>query len=565
VISLADKLPNGWAMATVARVGSVRLGRQVSPRHRTGLYPTKYLRLANLVPRGLDLTDVQEMDFTPDEREIYALQPGDIILADSSGSKEHVGRAAIWQGQIPVCCYQNHLIRFRPHAVDSQFALLAFRHMASSGVFAQVARGVGIQHLGLSRFANLPFALPPIAEQRRIASAYLEREIHLQETRDALLSALSSIDAQNKEILAAAISGDLVGRIGKNGSGHSTSRQWQLSRRSAQPSLFGDGVDSTLPDSGALPSGWTYVSVEEAGEVLIGKQLSREATPGSQSCDYLRVANVMDNNIDVSDIKQMYFSRDELKTYKLLHGDILLTEGGSVTGRPAMYQGQPRNVCFQNSLIRFRASAITNPEYALLVFRHYFYSGLFQQASRGVGIQHLSLRRFIAIPFPLPPMDVQIAIVESANLRLAASAAQERVIRDSLEKLPSMERELLEAALSGLLTTQDGRDQNALELLAEFGLPLKSAEPKKKRTNPVSRSRKPTLPATPVANLASVLSGAEKPLTVSELFIRAGYSRDSVEHVEQFYIALRSAIGHSIRIVGSANENATLGVADDAP
>lgn len=164
-----EVLPNGWVMTTVAQVGSVRLGRQRSPKHLTGRHSTKYLRPANITGSGeLDLTDVLEMDFTPDEREAYALQLGDVLLVDSSGSASQVGRAALWNDEIPDCCFQNHLIRFRPHAVLPDYALAVFRHLSLSGGFAAIARGIGIQHLGSSRLAEMSFPLPPLAEQKRI-------------------------------------------------------------------------------------------------------------------------------------------------------------------------------------------------------------------------------------------------------------------------------------------------------------------------------------------------------------------------------------------------------------
>jgi type I restriction enzyme S subunit len=165
--------------------------------------------------------------------------------------------------------------------------------MAVSGVFAQVARGVGIQHLGISRFGALPFRLPPLAEQRRIAKAFSERIDHLDATRNALSSALTSISLQNKEILAAAISGDLIaGHVRENSSRikpathqkQSRIRQTTLFEETAKPSTF----------NGELPAGWKYITVENAGDATIGKQLSREAEQGSRLHDYLRVANIMD-------------------------------------------------------------------------------------------------------------------------------------------------------------------------------------------------------------------------------------------------------------------------------
>jgi len=168
------------------------------------------VRAANITPEGLDLTDLLEMDFTPAERAIFALHVGDVLLTEASGSAAQVGRAAIWRDNINDCCYQNTVIRFRPHVTLPEYALVVFRHYGASGVFARAARGVGIQHLGASRFAELEFPLPPLGEQRRIADVTERRLGEIREANARLRSALTHLVEQVREILAAAASGELV-------------------------------------------------------------------------------------------------------------------------------------------------------------------------------------------------------------------------------------------------------------------------------------------------------------------------------------------------------------------
>lgn len=84
---------------------------------------------------------------------------------------------------------------------------------------------------------------------------------------------------------------------------------------------------------------------------------------------YLRVANVFEDRIDATDLKFMDFS-GVFDRYKLQVGDVLLNEGQTpeLLGRPAIYRGQPRNVAFTNTLVRFRAGSLVLAEWALLVF-----------------------------------------------------------------------------------------------------------------------------------------------------------------------------------------------------
>ncbi|MHC5804562.1 hypothetical protein ACYTX7_10170, partial [Streptococcus pyogenes] len=58
---------------------------------------------------------------------------------------------------------------------------------------------------------------------------------------------------------------------------------------------------------------------------------------------YLRVANVLDGEIDAIEVVEMPFEDDQFAKFRLEPGDILLNEGQSLelVGRPAIYRGTP--------------------------------------------------------------------------------------------------------------------------------------------------------------------------------------------------------------------------------
>jgi type I restriction enzyme S subunit len=80
----SSRLPGGWTTVRIDQAGAVRLGRQRSPDKHTGRHATKYVRAANITPEGLDLTDLLEMDFTPAERAIFALQLATVTTISGS-------------------------------------------------------------------------------------------------------------------------------------------------------------------------------------------------------------------------------------------------------------------------------------------------------------------------------------------------------------------------------------------------------------------------------------------------------------------------------------------------
>lgn len=73
-------------------IAEVRLGRQRSPQNRPKIYPRRYLRAANVLEDGFDLSDVKQMDFKPQEFETYRLRRGDVLLSEGSGTVEQTNR-----------------------------------------------------------------------------------------------------------------------------------------------------------------------------------------------------------------------------------------------------------------------------------------------------------------------------------------------------------------------------------------------------------------------------------------------------------------------------------------
>ncbi len=570
-------LPANWTFARLDEVGAVRLGRQRSPDKQSGRHTTKYLRAGNITPAGLNLTNLLEMDFTPAERAIFTLRDGDLVVTEASGSAAQVGRAAIWRDEVPGCCFQNTVIRLRPHAITPEFALLTLRHLALSGQFERVARGVGIQHLGAARFSAVPIAVPPWAEQIRIAKTADEKLKELREAEAALQSALKGIAAQDKEILAAAATGELVegeavlaAREGRSFESGQTALAAAKAVMPMESDLFAE-ADNFAEDALSEPPGWAWITVGDAGEVMLGKMREPSRHRGPNMRPYLRVANVFEDRIDVSDAHEMHFSEAEAETYLLRRGDILLNEGQSpeLVGRPAMFNDEIAGACFQNTLLRFRAGPAVDRDFALIVFRHYLHAGEFKKVAQwSTNIAHLTKTRFSTLPFPVPPMAEQLRIVAEANERLKASDAQRALVEGSLARIPAMIEQLLGAAVNGTLVTQDPTDEPAAVMLERLGPPPKDVPPTIATTE-TDEAEAVIDPMTdgsdaPPPRLSDVLRAAGRPMTLPDLCYAAGYDRNQVGEIERFYVALRAELGTTLRVAEPADENALVEAFDAA-
>jgi type I restriction enzyme S subunit len=478
------ELPAGWRLLKVRDVGDIKLGRQRSPEHHQGDHMRPYLRVANVYEDRIDTSDVLEMNFTPDEFETYRLEPGDILLNEGQ-SLEWVGRPAMYKGEVPGSCFQNTLVRFRagPDLLPA-CALLVFRYYLHAGVFQRISKWtVNIAHLGAGRFAELDFPLPPREEQRRIVAAVEANLTRL----DAGVANLDRVRAKLKRYRAAVLKAACEGRLvpteaelaraqgrpyesadlllarltptvtAEDGSVNSPTGSMQSGSRRGRKTSATEPSSPEFDGARPLPEGWARIRVCQAGEVKLGRQRSPEHHQGTHMRPYLRVANVYEDSIDTSDVLEMNFTPDEFETYRLEPGDILLNEGQSLewVGRPAIFRNEVPGACFQNTLVRFRASPAVLPEYALTVFRSYLHSHRFRQIAKWtVNIAHLGAQRFANLEFSVPPLDEQTRIVAEVERRLSLIEELETAVAANLKRTDRLRQSILKRAFEGKLVPQ---------------------------------------------------------------------------------------------------------------
>lgn len=164
----AYAVPAGWDIATIGELFSIQQGKALSAAARTASSRFPFLRTANVLWGNLDLTKVDRMGLSDVERAKLRLARGDLLVCEGG----EIGRAAIWDGSIEECYFQNHIHRLRPLREDvspsfyAYWLQLAFTRL---GVYEGAGTKTTIANLSRGRLANLLVPVPPLEEQRRIA------------------------------------------------------------------------------------------------------------------------------------------------------------------------------------------------------------------------------------------------------------------------------------------------------------------------------------------------------------------------------------------------------------
>jgi type I restriction enzyme S subunit len=158
---------------------------------------------------------------------------------------------------------------------------------------------------------------------------------------------------------------------------------------------------------------------------------------------YLRAANVDWDGLKLDDVKLMNFTDEELATYRLESGDIVLGEASgspAEVGKPALWNGEIADCCFQNTLLRVRTFGAVLPKYLLHFLRSAALEGEFADQSRGVGIHHLGAARLSSWPITVPPLEEQRRIVEALEAHLSHLDAASSALRITSSRLAALHR-----------------------------------------------------------------------------------------------------------------------------
>ena len=156
-------LPDNWNWCSLLNVAKIELGKTLDSVKNTGTnHP--YLRSVNVRWNEVDLADLKEMRFEPEEIDRYTVRRNDLLICEGGD----VGRSCVWTDEKEIL-YQNALHRVRFYGECNPFYFMYYMmYYESRGIIKALCKGVTIKHLTGNVLSLIPFALPPLEEQGRI-------------------------------------------------------------------------------------------------------------------------------------------------------------------------------------------------------------------------------------------------------------------------------------------------------------------------------------------------------------------------------------------------------------
>ncbi len=196
-----------------------------------------------------------------------------------------------------------------------------------------------------------------------------------------------------------------------------------------------------------VPNGWERKPLEKVAEIKTGVAKGKKGLKDPIEVPYLRVANVQDGHIDLSEVKTIQIERHQLERYSLQVGDVLMTEGGDFDklGRGDVWQGQIAPCLNQNHVFAVRPNKQLLLPYflAALSGSNYGKTYFLSCAKRSTNLASINSTQLKEFPVLLPPLPEQRKIAEILSTWDRGIATTEKLIDASKQQKKALMQQLL--------------------------------------------------------------------------------------------------------------------------
>jgi type I restriction enzyme S subunit len=364
------------------------------------------------------------------ETRLKVCRPGSILIVVRSGILAHTLPVAIADAPLVV----NQDLKVLDSGDDGLNEWLALHLIATEREILNRNRkeGTTVQSIRVDELLDLDLEIPPVAERRRIVDQVAQLRRQVDSGRDRLAAVRELTVRLRQSLLAAACSGRLT-------------KDWRQKVKRARMSEARDAeeieLDESLPSLPAIPDSWTYARVGEVTEGLKYGSNAKALSELRNGVPMLRMSNVQEGQLDLSDLKYVRRNTAVLKEFGLRRGDILFnrTNSPELVGKAAVVDTNAEMV-FASYLIRVRLkSRAVLPDY-LCAWIGSPWGRHWARAVRtdGVSQSNINGTKLSQMPLPLAPLDEQREIVRRVKqigvliARIEQNAERAEALADSL-------------------------------------------------------------------------------------------------------------------------------------
>ncbi|WP_212961707.1 restriction endonuclease subunit S [Cohnella xylanilytica] len=310
----------------------------------------------------------------------YILQNDDILMVGSNGNPLRVGNVVRYR-KSEEAVFASFLLRLRPlQGVDGNFLYYVLNgDRIQSSISEDSAGSTGLRNINAKEMSELPVLLPPLPEQRKIAT--------ILSSVDEAIEKTEAIIEQTEKVKKG-----LMQRLLTKGIGHSRFKQTEI---------------------GEIPEEWeVHVLSDVAERIFVGIATSTTGSYAETGVPILRNQNIKEDYLSTDDLLYITEEFSEAnKSKKLKPGDVITVR----TGYPGITCVVPET--FEGA--QTFTTLVTRPRKELL--NPYFLSRFINSdmgkrfvlgGQAGGAQKNLNVGVLEKMVVPLPPMEEQNKIVE---------------------------------------------------------------------------------------------------------------------------------------------------------
>lgn len=421
--------------------------------------------------RSVTLANPTYRKILPSERNKRMLSQGDLLLEKSGGGeKQPVGVVVQYPFDEPAVT--SNFVARMPVAKKYHSRFLLYLHQLLYVLRVNspsIKQTTGIQNLDAAAYLSETFWAPLYEEQELIA-IWLDHLHHRIQTYIAAKQRLIKLLEEEKQAVIA-----------------------QAVTRGLDPTVL--MKDTGIPWLGEVPAHWELAPLRRFYDIQLGKMLQPEAkTTEDTLVTYLKAQHVQWEHVRLLDLPKMWASPQEIASFQVENGDLLVCEGGEV-GRAGLLKDLEQPAIIQNAVHRVRARDLRGSnEFLLYLLMAVAHKGWLKAITNKATIAHFTQEKFGALMIAMPPQEElqqitdhigseneriltitlkvqqEILLLQEYRARLIADVVTGKLdVRDAVTELPELDElpavEELDLPEAKVLSDSIEDEQLEMELL----------------------------------------------------------------------------------------------------
>ena len=412
---MSEMVSEGWKELQLSEIGNL----STSAVNKESRDDEKYVSLLNYmdVYNHDLLTDSYRFQkvTAPDNQIINSsVKQGDVFFTPSSETPDDIGHSVVFLGKAKNIVHSYHTVRLRLSSnkiLNDNFKAYAFKSESTYKYFRKIAQGSTRFTLSLSGFNKLKIFVPPLPEQKKIASILTSVDEVIENTQKQIDKLQDLKKGTMNELLT-------------KGIGHTEFKDSELGR---------------------IPKSWECVKLGHIAKVTDGAHKTPKYI--DSGVPFLRVTDIQSTEINIT--KTKYISREEhqelCKRCLPEKGDVLLSKNGTIGITKIINWDWEFSIFVSLALLKIHNKDNVNVEFLDLYLQSPIVRKQIKDRAKQGSVTNLHLEEIRDFDFVIPSTEEQNTIV-------CIVSSIETNIRTKVHKLhetQSLKKSLMQDLLTG--------------------------------------------------------------------------------------------------------------------